>query len=299
MSAHGVYGMSKHDGFYLRQYVAVIIDVLGQQSKLKGWERLPADGSLPVDLIKAVKDTVGTIVRCQRLFETVYSSAKSFGAAENEVQLTAEQSASFAKCSEAKITCQQFSDTFVMYSPLENTSGEYSAFQVVQMLGACAAAMLSMLTDGIPLRGGIAVGAGTEIAEGNFYGPVLAEAHRLESKCAQSPRIVVSRDVIAYLQHLRCAPEQTDVDRMMARLACQCDALLCRDKDGFWIVDYMGQAMRDWLKPNPEIPIGVKRAYAFVCSEQDRVRELGDNKLLPRYTVLRQYIESRLPLWIK
>lgn len=41
----------------------------------------------------------------------------------------------------------------------------------------------------------------------------------------------------------------------------------------------------------------VKPAYDFVLSEQERVNQNGDPKLMARYKAFRKYFESRLALW--
>lgn len=57
-------------------------------------------------------------------------------------------------------------------------------------------------------RAGVEVGLGTELDNGEIYGPVLYKAYELESKVAEYPRIVVGKELINYLTTLVNAHEQ-------------------------------------------------------------------------------------------
>ena len=61
---------------------------------------------------------------------------------------------------------------------------------------------LVTLVWGHPARGGLDVGLGVEIAPGEVYGAALERAYQLESEVAQHPRLVIGKELVAYLDFL-------------------------------------------------------------------------------------------------
>ena len=63
---------------------------------------------------------------------------------------------------------------------------------------------------------GVEVGLGTELDNGEIYGPVLYKAYELERELPEYPRIVVGRELINYLTQLaqghKQIPEQAKED---------------------------------------------------------------------------------------
>jgi hypothetical protein len=70
------------------------------------------------------------------------------------------------------------------------------------------------------------------------------------------------------------------------------------DSDGKRILDYLGPMIVEHAAPgNTTAQNMVWPAYQFVLEEQKRFHQCGDPKLGARYRALRDYFESRLPLW--
>ena len=143
------------------------------------------------------------------------------------------------------------------------------------------------------------------MADGGFYGPALAEAHRVEKKIADYPRVVVSPTVREFLADGRRYSSNRDMDRVMAQTACRCRGFISQDVDDLWAVDFLGQAHRELARDCSYVG-SIPMAYCFVRSSaadfrQRKAEEAGKardtEKLADRYYLLQKYIESRLGIW--
>lgn len=289
--------MAEKRGFTLGTYVVCIIDVLGQKARLATWGNLPFDGTLTPDYQQALKKTVGTVLAFQETFERYFAGMQRGNTPTWPGRISEKDQAFLKRLKSCRLKVQQFSDTFVFYSPLANEHGDLSTVQLFQILGACCTAMLVSLAAHVPVRGGIALGPGIEIDEGRFYGPALAEAHHIESEVAQFPRVVVSDHVLQYLRFVRDNASSSTVAAAMERLAGGCRGVLVQDDDRKWIVDYMGATMREHFGQDSKFAACASEAYQFVRAEERRLIREKNNKLVDRYHKLRQYIESRMYLW--
>ena len=286
--------------YLIGNHVVAVLDVLGQQQKLQGWARLPEVLPLTTDYVKALKQTVGTVISFQEGFENFFCE---FAAAERSQSLvgvlTPQQQAAAHRFKRCDLKRQQFADTFVFYAPIRNSAGDTSVIPLYGLLSACCMAMLFSLAAGVPVRGALAVGTGVEICKNNFYGPALAEAHHFENKVAEYPRIVVSDSTLAFSSMKKGFSDDEMVEKLMATLADVCRSFLCRDTDGMMIVDFLGAGMRTLTEPpEQEVLRGVAKGYEFVCSEWKRFRDARDPKHALRYYRLKEYMESRLSNWL-
>jgi hypothetical protein len=270
-------------------YVVCLVDVLGQKERLAGWRELPSDDGLRGPFIAAIKKSVGTVVQIREMFEDYFRAV----ADRKPPILFAQHQELWQRLNESKLNVQQFSDTCVFYAPVTISSGEVSVTALQQMLGACSAVMLVSLAAGTPLRGAVTVGVGTELADRDLYGPVLAEAYYLENRVAEYPRIVVSRHVLEFLHSIRERREKHLYNQGMRLFADFCLSLLCDDTDGKLILDFLGKAARDASHGAGSLRQVIDEAYAFACRESQRFADAGNGKLARRYTRLREYMESR------
>ena len=152
------------------------------------------------------------------------------------------------------------------------------------------------LSRKVPLRGALSVGSCVELGIGDPYGPVLAEAHDIESKVACYPRIVVSGKAVEFAKADFSFCPIPRIDQLNKDFGRQCRALMCKDIDGQIIIDFLGKGMRDFYKCAGNI-LPVMDAYRFVQSEARRFADSDNRKLAARYQLLLHYVESRLPLW--
>ncbi|HUT57020.1 MAG TPA: hypothetical protein VNA25_03985, partial [Phycisphaerae bacterium] len=205
----------------------------------------------------------------------------------------------FLQCTDYTLGTQWFADTFVFYAPTYNARGDLSTVPLTYFLMACCLAMLDSLANGRPVRGALCVGQGIEVGKDNFFGPAFAQAHYLESKCADFPRIVVSPETLRFAQEVALQDTTDEMAERMRRLACRCSTLIIKDADGQFIVDYLGRGVRDFVTGQnlEKLTAGVLAAYTFAVKEERRFTDEKNLKLACRYRLLRQYIELRLPIW--
>ncbi len=150
---------------------------------------------------------------------------------------------------------------------------------------------------GIPSRGGIAVGTGTEIAPGNFYGPALATAHHMESRCADYPRVVLSQEAVEFAYRQSGFSDDPEIERLLVEHHRSPPGLLCTDSDGMTIVDFMGQEIQAIVSAIPNLAGMGSKAYRFAHAEAARFEEAGDIRQARRYNQLLHYMRQRLSIW--
>ena len=188
---------------------------------------------------------------------------------------------------------QRFSDGLIVYSSLADPSESSPMRPIYFIIGGCAAAMLRMLAYGTPIRGGIAMGAASELKPNELYGPVLATAHKLESKVADYPSIVVDNRLYEHLVRIRNSEGggiRGDSDRA---IAAACLELISIDMDGNAIVDYLGENFRahtGLVKTDPMF----NKIDKFIESEYDKYRAVRNTKLAFRYALLFNYFAVRI-----
>ena len=133
---------------------------------------------------------------------------------------------------------------------------------------------------------------------GEIYGTALERAYLLECNVAQYPRIVIGEELWNYLNCvLREFGNRSDgLARAITAIAEKCIGLIAKDTDGQSILDYLGPVVLGNSVPAHKDSI-IRPAYEFVLAEQQRLAAAGNLKLVERYSLIRQYFESKLPLW--
>ena len=284
--------------YVIQSYIVCIMDLLGQSQRLKGLETLPSNGRPTSQMIKAFGETVGAVRRFREMFEGFFDQFKKISLTDEELgRLAPEQHEQFLRIREAVRTTQQFSDTFVFYAPVDNSFGDRTGAALNSMLGAAALGLLVGLAGGIPCRGGITVGTGTEIDAGNFYGPALVMAYEMESEIAEYPRVVLSQEAVELARRKTGFSGDAEIERLLVKHHQSPPRLLCTDSDGVTIVDFMGGEFQSIVSAMPEFAGMASQAYRFARSEAARCEAEGRYKLAKRYFRLLDYMEPRLSLW--
>ncbi|MCB9217813.1 MAG: hypothetical protein H6616_18245, partial [Ignavibacteria bacterium] len=282
--------------FTIGYHVVCFIDILGQQERLAGWNDLPANGEITAEFLRALKKTAGSIVAFEnhfRDFFEVYWKGEPSGPVE---LLDEEARSQYRELKEAQLFAQQFGDTFIFYTPIANSAKEITFSPVVQMLVACCRAMLLSLAGKTPVRGAIAFGPGVEMRENSIYGPVLADAYRLESRRAAFPRVVVAKKLVDLLDDVIQSDKRRSTLSYSAKL---CRSLICQDSDGEFVVDYLGKFTSSVFRRHDAIKKEVRLASRFALDEAKRFDALGDKKLADRYWKVVEYVQPRMWHWLK
>lgn len=285
------------DTVYVGNHVVCVIDLLGQKEKLKTWCTLPDTPTLPEAFTDGMKRTAGAVNWFLKAFEDYYSQFDVQNLEQSQIHLLTEaQQSSIDRARDCTLRTHHLSDTFVFDAPLENTHGDFTPTPLYRMLGASAMAMLCSLAGSVALRGAITVGVGTRLDNGTFYGPALAEAHRLETEIADYPRVILSNTAIAAASRKGRFSTDEATERLLQQAAVLCREFLCGDDDGRIMVDFLGKHMRSLC--DSDHATFVEQAYRFVNDEYRRwAQQKGQERLAGRYHRLRAYMETRLSHW--
>jgi hypothetical protein len=290
--------MSEKAGFtYFGYHVVCLIDVLGQKEKLARWADLPYQGEITPEFREALTQTAGTVLAFREQFMGFFKMLDQISFADKLSGSPDAEQEQYHRCKDCTVNVQRFADTIVFSSLVPNAFRDASVTPLYRVLAACCYAMLWSLAARTPVRGGLSIGTGGELEDGGFYGPAAVEAYRLESVIAGHPRVVISDTVRQFLSEGWLYSKDPAIDMKMKTVAGLCRSLVGQDLDGKWIVDFLGQGMRELLGARTPLVSAVKMAYEFVRSESMRLRRDGDTKLAPRYAALQQYMDSRLHLW--
>lgn len=273
----------------LRHHLVAYLDVLGQRERFRRL-RQPKTTEEATEVAEVLRQTAGFVLDLRRVF------AEQFQWFEAGL-------VSFKKQTDASVSplFMGFSDSFVTSVPLRNQGNEMvPIISVFSALAAAAIVMLTSLAAKHPLRGGIDVGLATEIGPQEIYGTALERAYLLESREAESPRILIGDELWRFLEvalanfEMQATPSAKSIAAIVRKIM----ELIAIDSDGKRFLDYLGPIMAAHAAPGSRTAVGMVRpAYEFVLEEQKRINQTGDAKLANRYQALRSYFESRLPLW--
>ena len=282
----------------IEQYAVCLVDVLGIRGKFEKWNTCEVHSPVTQE---PIRNTISPVIHFQNSFTDFFTkNQKRRDPAEVELHFSNSEAAeSFLKATDYRLGKQQFSDTFVFYSPTYNADGTPTTVPCVVLLMACVLAMIDSLAEKHPVRGAVTVGLGVELEKDNLFGPVFAQAHFIESTLAGYPRVVISPEAIAFIEREAKVKRRDDAPCFMRNMACTCLRLLTRDSDGQFVVDYLGKAIRDRAdaKERTALAEKIKAGYDFSLSEWHRFVDANDQKHALRYHLLLEYMESRLALW--
>jgi hypothetical protein len=185
------------------------------------------------------------------------------------------------------------SDSVFIWVPLD---GPGQAGAVYHTLVALAGTELAFLSQGYPLRGGVAVGVASDSVPPSIYGPALSDAIRLESKVAKYPRIVVGSEVVQYLSNTLALEGDTIDEQVQRDMARMCRSLLIQDADGQTVLDYLGPVLRDTFDQTKGESVSEmgQRVRALFVRELTKWSNAGCEKLSIRYKEGLKYVETHL-----
>ena len=289
----------------VRYYMVCLLDVMGQREWLDAWKELPASQKQEPEFVEAVQKTVGTIGQVRKVFRTFYEEVEK--RYKSIASLPKPLREDYKRVTSARIAILQFSDTLVFYAPVRGSKGEAYALPALHMIAACASTMPALLSCGVPVRGALHIGTGTILAEGDFYGPALAEVYEIESKTAGYPRVVISNELTAFLLAMEKQGGESAVEKINRSNAEQCVSFLCKDRDGHMILDFLGKDTHmqyEAARIDPVAGCGevdgskiVHKAYSWVHAEVQRYQQAGNHAVAGKYEKLLNYFKSRIHIW--
>lgn len=295
MTSQDINQTSKQE--YIGWHVVAILDLLGQQDALRNLTALPnPDNQVEFeDFKRKIKEFYSPFYAIRHFFTKSIQTYQE-GSKGNKILSDVEKDV-LNKFRSTPIFIRHFSDSIIAHVPLNKDIGKFPCRAIYGVLTAAALTMVSCLSKGMALRGGIELGLAMHLDEDEIYGPALARAHTLESKIAVYPRIVIGEELLRYIQVVAEQPPIGGEERTNAGVAKKTLELLAIDDDGQVFLDYLGEHFRDQLQHLPISKEAIQRAYAFIVEQSIKHKKMRNSKLGFRYTLIRNYFESRLSLW--
>jgi hypothetical protein len=200
-----------------------------------------------------------------------------------------------------KVNIIVISDTVILYSPILDEEVSCPQHGVFAVLASMANTFFAALAAGKSCRGGIELGTAIVHDEGDIYGYALYEAHRLESKVAEYPRIVVGNELRNFLESSLSAPRVDILTNYSALTSQVCLELFGKDNDGELILDYLGPSYKKYcFKENDSTLAMFPEAYRFI-EESIKTFEKGniskDREILDKYKKLKCYFDKNISVW--
>ena len=149
-------------------------------------------------------------------------------------------------------------------------------------------------------RASIELGTGTDLENGDLYGPIRAEAYELEKERADYPRIVIGDRLFEYLKSFSegCPriPCRTERElRGSKNIATMCMKMIAADpNDGSRILDYLGSEFSEKTKCDCQHDV-YREARAYVEKELQDHSASGHDGVAEKFRKLRDYFDSRIP----
>lgn len=284
-----------------RNYAVAFIDVLGQKELFKNFNSSFLKDNDP-RLIEIHKQTVQFIEHLRTWFESFFESFSKPSGLESSVPKSKRKQ--FLEMHKSRIKTYRFSDSVLAFTSLQTEKYHSVAIgSVYGILMACGAMMIMSLVLKKAFRASIDVGIGTNLSNGEVYGPVSYKVYELESKIAQYPRIVIGDELCSYLLSLskgiKQFPKQEDIDIKLCKiLADVCLKMIIKDSDGQVILDYLGSNFKSnfgnvQLEGKMTQEELIEKAFQFVEEELAKRKKMADIKLVQRYQLLYNYFKTK------
>jgi hypothetical protein len=277
------------DDIVFDHYVLSMLDALSQKDLLRQMVQLPSTDEEKKEFTKLAQQTCGVVIKLQEVFDmTAVTQEQKMGPPEPPYDnLPPEIVSKMISESDVNVSKQHFSDTLMYYARKNDRSELNFLFHISHILSSSAISFLYALSNGIVLRGAIEEGIGCEIQKGFIYGPILYQAHYLESEIAQYPRVVIGKQLYNHLLFISNSEMQDPIQNATQFYAKMCLKFITTDSDGVPILDYAGPGPAYFAKGLRGLDI---KALDFIKSEWERFVRNGNAKLAQRYFWLYSYL---------
>ncbi len=282
----------------INYYLVAYIDILGQGAKLSKINKLPKTKEEKEEFNKLLNDTADNVKKLHEVFQSYFDGFKEIRPEIKEKleSWTQEMRDKFKKSKEIKLKYLYFSDTVVLYFPLDKETNVAPLGSVYAALTSAASTFLIMLSEKTPLRGAINIGIGTELKNSGIYGPILQNLHCLESKVAEYPRVIIGDELIQMIEDYdKETIDETDIYKTINKsLIPNINELIKIDSDKIRILNYLNKSMADAFEAKrTEF---YKKIKSFTDEQLKEYK--GNEKLYNRYKKLRSYIRKNRSNWV-
>lgn len=274
----------------LAYYAVAFLDVMGQKTRIRELRGVPTNVAGVRAAAEILRDTVGYLRRVRSLFDGTFKTINTTTPIFDSIPDEKKALAHAMRASE--VSYRGLSDSLIATVPLRNENDHCTPMNGVfaTMWASCCVAVVA-LTDGKSIRGGIDVGWGVPLGDGEFYGAALERAYTLESVCADYPRIVVGEELRNYLGFVEGNQSTTPFAGLARDLARECGKLIVEDEDGKQVLDLVGPSIRSLGPLGEEV---IRLAVTNTQNHEMHFRRLGNVKLADRYRRLTNLLKSGL-----
>jgi len=184
--------------------------------------------------------------------------------------------------------------------PLRVTGYQWNDLSAVRdMLISVGGTLLMTLAMDASFRAAIELGIGTDLENGDLYGPIRAEVYELEKARADYPRIIIGDRFFEYLKsfsegrpQIPCRTEREL--RGSKDMAAMCMKMIAADpNDGSRILDYLGSEFREKTMCDCQNE-GCREARVYIEKEFQDQTASGHDKVAEKFRKLRKYFDSRI-----
>ncbi|MDH5667142.1 MAG: hypothetical protein OEY86_03935 [Nitrospira sp.] len=274
-------------------YCVSFIDLLGQRDAAKGQGLLPSISSEAEDKAfqKSLSENIGGILKLQQDVEEMNTALSPNPSSPFREALSDEEKTIWDEIQFETVKTQYWSDGFVKFVCLGDQANKYPTKGVFELFCTAGYFCLLGLVQRRPVRGAIDIAWGSEIRQGELYGPAIVRAYELESEVAQYPRIVIGQEVVGFLDAHKGNLGDGLASRLNRSFAQACLDLLVQDDDGYWIVHYLGDAFKASVTHSHHDFLYGK-ARDFAVQQWSEHKEKNNSKLAFRYAQLLAYFEA-------
>jgi hypothetical protein len=269
-------------------YCGCFIDLSGQMNEYKDQGLVPqfVTKEEREAFNKKIKRTIGSIIKLQKDAENFMNAlSRPSRRKDNLPQHLHDTYDQMMRCN---VKSQRWSDGLVYFACLGDQDVRCPVNSPFNLFGLAGSMIFLGLARGQPIRGAIDISWGVELHHRELYGAVIAKAYELESNVAKYPRIIVSDRTIRYLETYRQIQDNDVYSMCNRQLAEMCINMLTEDVDGFVMINYLGDAFKEYISKNMHNEL-YRKAFEFVQKEWERHRRERNVKLSFRYSHLHSY----------
>ena len=291
-----------------KNYIVGLVDISGQGSKLDElgslWWELQDSSNVTKEKSERMKElkneTCGKVKDFRDIFFKSFNIFKELVLKNPKLTtLSPDEQTELKKIANDICTLRFFSDLAVFYIPFDAKNELSTCFNIAAMLYACTGASITKFKAGNFFRGGIEIGAGKELSDGEIYGPALNDAYKLEKNVAIYPRIVIGKKLTDFIQsEFRASDTGEYLNGVLARIDDFCKKMIYQDDDGEFTIDYLGKGIADLSRSSyNQTSDSVKKGIAKIETELNMHRKAGNQDLVKRFKKLLAYYQNRMKFW--
>jgi hypothetical protein len=286
-------------------YLCALIDVLGQQEALRNLDSesdfdVTHGAAQSTSFVKHLGDINTTIWNFRNILEQNVKHWRPTIIGIDSLPIL--ERSRIEALAVPNVKLNSLSDMVIAHASIDNQEAPIPMAHIWSVLCALMFAQLRMLAEGKPVRGGVDLGLGFEPEVDELYGPALARAYHLESKVAQTPRILVGRRLVRYITGWANDKKSEGINSINMSMAENVINCLMQDIDGEYFLDFAGHSAYEWFKCETwanDAAILYDQALKYVEDQIEVYRETRNQLLAFRYAHLHDYLLARRDIWIK